>query len=396
MSRILAIEHDRQRQTLLMALIRSHVHAEVTMVDSVQAAIARFEQQQPDVIIAPTLLSPADSEQLMSYVKQHAGPHVQIVTVPALDMLREPSEERTGFGPFRRRAVSLGLQYDPDAVGRQIADRLDSALVLREEQTMLGEVHALVTQETSLALRSLANGAQPGASRVERDRRWAERTPQREISWLSGVRMPWGTDVDLVNISRTGILVESGSKVTPGVTLELHLSGKDLNRIVMARFVRSEIARVDRLGVRYHAAAIFEQPLDIITPRTEPTAAARRATPQSLVGLLNSVFADSSHPEAASIRFARGLRDLVGARDVLIRRHPITPAEDSESIYFQVKEENGSRTILQVMFDRDRELTASEFRLLKAAPGLTAAVLELERAVDDDVQPATRRMSEVA
>ena len=48
------------------------------------------------------------------------------------------------------------------------------------------------------------------------------------------------------------------------------------------------------------------------------------------------------------------------------------------------------------MFDRNHELTTSEFRLLKAAPGLTAALLELERKGVDDVQPSARQMSEVA
>jgi hypothetical protein len=95
-----------------------------------------------------------------------------------------------------------------------------------------------------------------------------------------------------------------------------------------------------------------------------------------------------------SIRFARGLRDLVGARDVLIRHHPIAPADGSESIYFQVKEAGASRTILQAIFDRDHALTASEFRALKAAAGLTAALLELECV--EETQPAARRISEVA
>jgi len=99
---------------------------------------------------------------------------------------------------------------------------------------------------------------------------------------------------------------------------------------------------------------------------------------------------------ASVIRFARGLRDLVGARDVLIRCSPIVPPDDSESIYFKVKEDSGSPTILQIMFDRNHELTTSEFRLLKAAPGLTAALLELERKGVDDVQPSARQMSEVA
>jgi hypothetical protein len=60
-----------------------------------------------------------------------------------------------------------------------------------------------------------------------------------------------------------------------------------------------------------------------------------------------------------------------------------------------VQDTRGSR-ILQVVFDRNRELTASEFRLLKAAPGLTAALLELERDVVEDLTPASRQISEVA
>src|SRR4029078_11894029 len=124
MPRILAIEPDRQRRVLLTALIRAHVQAEITMVDSVSAAIARFVEQQPDVILAPTLLSPADGEQLKTYVQQHASAHVQMVPVPALDRLRDPSvDQQPSFALFRRsRPVRLGLQYDPEAVGKQISD----------------------------------------------------------------------------------------------------------------------------------------------------------------------------------------------------------------------------------------------------------------------------------
>jgi len=61
-----------------------------------------------------------------------------------------------------------------------------------------------------------------------------------------------------------------------------------------------------------------------------------------------------------------GCAIFVGARDVLIRCSPIVPPDDSESIYFKVKEDSGSPTILQIMSDRNHELTTSEFRLLKA------------------------------
>src|SRR5262249_50528309 len=43
MSHILAIESDRRRRILLMALIREHALADVTMVDTVDDAIASFK-----------------------------------------------------------------------------------------------------------------------------------------------------------------------------------------------------------------------------------------------------------------------------------------------------------------------------------------------------------------
>ena len=126
---------------------------------------------------------------------------------------------------------------------------------------------------------------------------------------------------------------------------------------------------------------------------------ARREAPspsQPLAELFTSVLSDSNQLEAPSIRFARGLRGLIGVQDVLIRRTPIAPAKDCESIYFRVKGDERSGTILQVLFDRDRALTATEFRLLKAAAGLTSAVLELERESTENVRSARPAMAEVA
>ena len=398
MAGILAIEADRKRQGLLRTLIREHVDAELTIVESVGAALAHFAQRLPDVIVAPTLLSPRDSELLTTHVKQHAAPYVQMLTIPALDMLVDPpSDEKRRLGIFRRRrSVSLGLQYDPGMVGVQIADRLEHARALRAEHDA-----ALATparREASLVARTAEKDAsvesvRDAEGKVAPDRRVAHRTPQRATPGLS-VRLPWGMDVDLVNISRTGVLLESGSKVSPGVTLELQLSGPGLNRVVLARFVRSEIARVDRLGVRYHAAARFEKPLDILAPRPDTTTT---STPHQLAELLAAVL-DESNPqrELASIRFARGLRTLMGARDVLIRQAPIAPVDDSESIYFRVNGDGRSRAILQVMFGRDRGLTAPEFTLLKAAASLAAAVLELEQPAGNVAGSAGSRLSEVA
>ena len=391
MSHILAIESDRKRRTMLMGLIREHVLADVTMVDSVKEAVASFERQQPDLIIAPALLSPEDSERLHSHVKWHADPHVQMVTLPALDMLREAPEERPRFALFGwRRPVTLGLQYDPSMVARQIADRLDCALTLRAESAR--DLRPLLRKpEAMVAVKPIqGNASRPAAATVVALRERAERMP----ATLWAVRMPWGSDVEMVNISRTGVLLESGSKVSPGVTLELQLTGMGQSRIVLARFVRSEISRVDRLGVRYHAAAQFEQPLDILTSRTEQQAP--MATPRSLAELFSTVVSDSNQLEDASIRFARGLRALVGARDVFIRSTPVAPGDNCESIYFRVNGDDRSGMILQILLDRDRSLSTGEFRVMKAASGLASALLELQHTPMDNGRLLTAPMAQVA
>jgi CheY-like chemotaxis protein len=399
MAGILAIEADSTRQHLLQTLVAEHVAADLTIVDSVDAAIAQIARQVPDLILAPTLLSPRDSENLIAHVKRQAPAHVQVVTLSALDMLvAPPATAEPRLRIFRRRRpVSLGLQYDPAMVGIQIRDGLERARTLRQELEAAA-ANATRAPEVGLTRRvpgspELASVPQGKGSHRE-DRRIAHRTPQRGAPWLSSIRLPWGVHVDLVNISRTGLLLESGSKVTPGVSLDLHLSGPGLNRIVNARFIRSEVARVDRLGVRYHAAAQFDAPLDFLAPREE---AAPRATPHQLAELLTTVLDPSGNrAEPPVIKFARGLRTLIGARDVLVRATPIAPVDDSESIYFHVAGAGPSRTILQVMFERDRALTAGEFKLLKAAAALTAAVLEVQGPRAAAPAPGTPRMSEVA
>jgi hypothetical protein len=259
---------------------------------------------------------------------------------------------------------------------------------MREEHENLQACRALTASRTptpdagvaAIALASPADIARVafgrGTSAEADDRRCARRRAQQDVPWLSDIRLPWGVDVHLVNISSTGLLIESGSKLTPGVTLDLRLSGPDTAMLVKARFVRSEVARIDGRGVRYHAAAEFEKALDFLARREAVKAPSSNL---ALAELLASVLADSDQQlEPAAVRFARGLRKLVGARDVLVRNAPIAPVDDSESIYFHVRGDRGSRSILQVMFERDRALTEGEFRLLKAAASLTAAVLELE------------------
>src|SRR4029453_8519840 len=123
---ILAIDADRKRRRLLAAVVREHVRAQMVMVDSVKAAIASIAQQTPDLIVAPTLMLPAEEAELLAHMKGMASaPYVQMITLPPLDLLAEPAPtpapRRDLFGSlFNSRPTSLGLTYGGGIVAAQI------------------------------------------------------------------------------------------------------------------------------------------------------------------------------------------------------------------------------------------------------------------------------------
>jgi CheY-like chemotaxis protein len=408
MPRILAIEADPKRRRVLTELVHEHVKANLVVVASVQAAITAIVENAPDLILAPALLSPADEAELLSHMKQlDTAPYIQMLTVPALDMLADAPAETTRrrglFGPvFSRQPVTLGLQYDSRMVAAQIVDGLERARELRIEYAAIlayNEAAGLPTRETAMVLaksaRRLATeprveavGMRPTGQGAD-ERRVALRKGRGAVPWLSGINLSWGAEVQLVNISSTGVLVESGSKFAPGTTTDLYLKGPETNIVVPVRFVRSDVARIDGLGVRYHAAAAFAKELDLSGPRGDVPA----TPPQELAELLGAVLANATRrPEPAHMRFAQGLRDLVRASEVHVRMGSAGSA-GPETLYFDVPGDDRLRTTLQVKFDHTHHVTDAEFRLLKAAAWLTAAVLELEKPAS---QPEHHRQTPVA
>src|SRR5688572_19022099 len=137
MPRTIAIEADPKRRRLLAQLIREHVKTELRIVDSVPAAIALIDEKMPDLIVAPALISPNDEVRLMDRLRQ-LEPWIQLMTVPALDMLADaPPEGSRGLRDwFTRKPETLGPQYDRAMVGAQVADGLARAQAARREYAL--------------------------------------------------------------------------------------------------------------------------------------------------------------------------------------------------------------------------------------------------------------------
>ena len=260
MPRILAIEADLKRRQVLTALVREHVKANLVVVASVRAAIDSIAEQTPDLIISPALLSPPDEAELLTHMKGlDTAPYIQMLTVPALDMLvdapREETRRRSLFGPvFTRRPQSLGLQDDRNMVAAQIVDGLERARELRMQYAAMlayQEAASHAPRESSLVLarpggREIAEAGdafieQQLSDRASDERRIALRKSHGDVPWLSGIKVSWGAELQLINISSTGVLVETGSKFAPGSTTNLQLCGPETNLVVPVRFIRSDV-----------------------------------------------------------------------------------------------------------------------------------------------------------
>jgi hypothetical protein len=229
---------------------------------------------------------------------------------------------------------------------------------------------------------STAHVEQHLRDRARDERRVALRKGRGDVPWLSGIKVSWGPELQLINISSTGVLVETGLKFAPGSTTDLQLCGPETNLVVPVRFLRSTVARVDGLGVRYQAAAAFAKELDIDRRGTGAGREGRtRARPSDELAALFGTVLSSTQDEPAHARFARGLRQLVGAKDVQVSSGRPEFSAGRGMLSFDVPGDDRSRTTLQVVFDRNHDVTDVEFRMLKAAAWLTAAVLEFEKPV---------------
>ena len=110
---------------------------------------------------------------------------------------------------------------------------------------------------------------------VPRARRWSSRNGAP----LSGVRLSSGFVGELLNISSSGLLVESDSALMPGnaVTFEFCGPTEELIRLwrpnaelaVSAHIVRSEVSKAGPACFRYRVAARFCDELELLS--AEPT-----------------------------------------------------------------------------------------------------------------------------
>jgi len=124
------------------------------------------------------------------------------------------------------------------------------------------------------------------------NRRTHLRLSAEDVLWLQGVRIKYGADVRVIDISAGGMLIETASEIRPNTTVVFEVSAAEAAQLVPARVVRCN--RVDYGGLtRYQTACAFKRQLSIpgITGQQTNEPAPAKASPSSAAAIGQKVIA---------------------------------------------------------------------------------------------------------
>ena len=94
------------------------------------------------------------------------------------------------------------------------------------------------------------------------ERRGHLRLGPDDVRWLRSARLKYGPDVHVLDISATGILVETEGQLRPDANIVFELSGPMNSILVPSKVLRCRLAS-SREVMRYRGACSFKRPLEI-------------------------------------------------------------------------------------------------------------------------------------
>jgi hypothetical protein len=218
-----------------------------------------------------SFLRPGDDQRLVDHLrKAPALDHLPVLTLPALVDTDDESPDRLVSRIFRYRPRQSPA-YDVNAVASRIEDALQQSRRDAAKHELLRPARQLLleswrAEEENSLVRILDDdlarflGIHP---QLDRATRWT----RADLSWLESIRLTWGAELHLLNMSSSGLLVESGVRMTLGNLTDFELADReDRDYVMSGRIVRSDVSSVNALGVKYVTAAVFEKPFETIGP----------------------------------------------------------------------------------------------------------------------------------
>jgi hypothetical protein len=101
-----------------------------------------------------------------------------------------------------------------------------------------------------------------GTNRTHAERRRASRRVPGDQEPLARVRLRAGRELDVVDVSNGGALVEGAARLLPGTHVDVHVVIGTGRVLVRSRIVRAYVCLVQPDLVRYRGALAFDRAVD--------------------------------------------------------------------------------------------------------------------------------------
>jgi hypothetical protein len=108
------------------------------------------------------------------------------------------------------------------------------------------------------------------------------RFPAAAVPGIASVRLSPGDTVELVNISRSGVLVEGRTRFVPGTRVTVILDGGFTPANIKGKVVRCQVSSISGGALRYQSGIQFEKRLDNLEHLEPPAAPEPPAGPQAV------------------------------------------------------------------------------------------------------------------
>ena len=125
------------------------------------------------------------------------------------------------------------------------------------------------------------------------DARLDTRYPASAVPSIVCVRLSPGDAVELVNISKSGVLVEGRTRFVPGTRVAVIFEGGFTPPSIKAKVIRCQVSSIVGGALRYHSGIQFERRLDVLDAQAlaqpsrapEPASATHASQPAPRGGL---------------------------------------------------------------------------------------------------------------
>jgi hypothetical protein len=181
---VLAIEPDLRQAAIVKRIVREKALADVTVVDSRDAALEAMRTTVPDVLLLSALLSPRDEDELVAHLRtRQDAEHLQTHTIPQLSSAIGGEDEKPSRGllsAFRRKKGSAAAPTagcDPDLFAEEIRTYLKRASEKKRETRDGGPlvtrvVRAVQSESPAAAAEARSAEPEPVASSWESPFEW--------------------------------------------------------------------------------------------------------------------------------------------------------------------------------------------------------------------------------